>query len=84
VGAPLPVKIFETDAYGQIVAPHFKVVTKEKLETQVEEGTLRFEGGEQVVKFEGGAPKIPVTQALVGQKGTLELAEGRKPWVLSL
>lgn len=83
VGAPLPVKIFETDAYGQIVAPHFKVVSKEKLETQVEEGTFRSEGGELSVKFEAGVPKIPVTQALVGQKGTLEWAEGRKPWLFS-
>lgn len=83
VGAPLPVKIFETDAYGQIVAPHFKVVTKSKLETQVEEGTFRYDGGEFAVKFEAGVPKLPVTQALIGQKGALELAEGRKPWILS-
>lgn len=83
VGAPLPVKIFETDAYGQVVAPNFKVTSKEKLDTKVEEGTFVYEGGELTVKFEGGVPKIPVTQPLVGMKGTLELAEGRKPWLFS-
>jgi hypothetical protein len=83
VGTPLPVKIFETDAYGQLVAPNFKVTCKEKLETQAEEGTFRFEGGEAAVKFEAGAPKLAVTQALIGQKGTLEFAEGRKPWLFS-
>lgn len=80
---PLPVRMFETDGYGQLVAPQFKVVTKQKLETKLEQAVLRYEGGEVEVALEAGVPKLAVTQPLVGIKGTLELAEGRKPWLFS-
>lgn len=79
----LPVKVFETDGYGQIVAPRFKVVTKQKLETTADEVVFRYEGGEVWVKLEAGVPQLEVTQALVGRKGSLEFAQGRKPWLLS-
>lgn len=80
---PLPVRIFETDAYGQIVAPQFKLLTKQKLEAKVDEAVFRYEGGEVDVKFEAGVPKLDVTQPLVGLKGTLELPEGHEPWLFS-
>ena len=81
---PLPGRIFETDGYGQLVAPRFKVLTKKPLETTVETAVFRYEGGEVEVKLEQGVPWLEVSPQLVGAKGTLELAEGRKPWLLSL
>ncbi len=80
---PLPVRVFETDGYGQIVAPKFKVVMKQKLETAVEQAVFRYEGGSVEVKLEAGVPQLAVSQALVGLKGSLDLAEGRKPWLFS-
>ena len=47
------------------------------------EAIFRHAEGTVTVKLDQGVPRIPVTQELLGRKGTLEWAEGRKPWILS-
>ena len=80
---PLPGRVFETDGYGQLVAPDFKIALKATPDAKVTAAVFRHADGTVDVKLDQGVPRIGVTQELLGRKGTLEWAEGRKPWLLS-
>ena len=82
-----PTQLAENDAYGRIVAPTFRAVTKEPLVTEARTGTFTGPAGKIDVTLDHGA--AGVTASIDGQlkwlgaKGTLELAAGRTPWILS-
>ena len=80
---PAPEHLAENDAYGQIVGPQFKVTTSGSLEG-AQTARFRSANGELEVTLEQGTARAAVTPALVGAKGTLELAHGKKPWLWSL
>lgn len=80
----LPDELGVNDSYGQVVAPYFKLVTRDALPARIESATFRTGEYEADVGIVAGQPRFPVRPAFVGAKGTLEVKVGRTPWLFSL
>lgn len=79
-----PQKLAENDAFGRIVSPTFKVVTKIPLDPEVQTAVFTTPAGRVDVKVEKGTALLEGELKFVGAKGTLEVASGHTPWLLSL
>jgi multidrug efflux pump subunit AcrA (membrane-fusion protein) len=82
-----PEKLAENDGYGRIIAPSFRAVTKTALVTDADTAVFDAPAGRIDVKLEHGAAgvtaRVDGQLKWVGAKGTLEVAAGRTPWLLS-
>ena len=83
-----PAKLAENDAYGRIIAPAYKVVTKEPLLTNADTGVFKAPGIQAEVKLkheaQGNSATVEGPLKWVGAKGTIEVTSGRTAWILSL
>jgi hypothetical protein len=82
-----PEKLAENDAYGRIVAPTFRAVTKDPLVTAADRAVFVAPGGRVDVKLErsaaGVTARVEGQPKWVGARGTLEVSSGKTPWLLS-
>ena len=82
-----PEKLGENDGYGRIVAPTFRAVTQTALVTEADTAVFAAPAGRVDVKLErsaaGVTARVEGQLKWVGAKGTLEVASGRTPWLLS-
>ena len=77
-------QVTENEAYGQIVGPEFRLVVSGVIDPHLSSAVFRSPSGTVEVKVEKGSPKLRVTAPFVGAKGTLEIAGGRTPWILTV
>lgn len=82
-----PQKLAENDTYGRIVAPTFRAVTKEPLVTGADTAVFVAPSGRVDVKIfrsaAGVTARVEGSPRWVGARGTLEVASGKTPWLLS-
>ncbi len=80
---PLPETVADDGPWGRIVATNFKVVIAGEPPAKADTAVFRWAGGTIGIKLENGVAQLPVSEKLVGAKGTLEFDEGSKPWLLT-
>lgn len=82
-----PEAVAENDAWGRIVGPTFRAVTKTPLVTDAQTAVFSGPAGRLEVKLDktaaGVTARVEGQLEWVGAKGTLEVASGRTPWLLS-
>ena len=82
-----PEKLAENDGYGRIVGPTFRAVTTTALVTDADTAVFAAPAGRIDVKLDrtpvGVTARVEGQLKWVGAKGTLEVASGRTPWLLS-
>lgn len=82
-----PETVAENDAWGRIVGPTFRAVTKTPLVTDAQTAVFSGPAGRLDVKLDktaaGVTARVEGQLKWVGAKGTLEVASGRTPWLLS-
>ena len=82
-----PEKVAENDAWGRIVGTTFRAVTTTPLVTDAQTAVFSGPAGRLDVKLDktaaGVTARVEGQLKWVGAKGTLEVASGRTPWLLS-
>lgn len=82
-----PQQLTENEAYGRIVDTTFRAVTQEPLVTSADTAVFVAPTGRVDVKLfrspAGVTARVEGNPKWVGTKGTLEVASGKTPWLLS-
>lgn len=85
---PAPTQLEENEAYGRVVGPTFRAVTKERLETSADTAVFVSAAGRLEVKLEktvaGVTARLEGKPEWAGAKGTLEVPSGLRPWPLAV
>lgn len=86
--APSPTELGENAAYGRVVGPTFRAVTKDPLETSADSAWFISAAGRLEVKLEktvaGVTARLEGKPEYAGAKGTLEVPSGLRPWPLAV
>ena len=85
---PSPTALVENSAYGRVVGPTFRAVTKDPLQTSADSAVFVSAAGRLEVKLEktvaGVTARLEGKPEWAGAKGTLEVPSGLRPWPLAV
>ncbi len=85
---PSPTALGENSAYGRVVGPTFRAVTKDPLQTSADSAVFVSAAGRLEVKLEktvaGVTARLEARPEWAGAKGTLEVPSGLRPWPLAV
>ena len=85
---PSPAALGENSAYGRVVGPTFRAVTKDPLQTSADSAVFVSAAGRLEVKLEqtvaGVTARLEGKPEWAGVKGTLEVRSGLRPWPLAV